>query len=113
VNVLKPNQQITVITLIQNRVSQHEIHRKTGIDRKTIRKYVAVADQWPGGGISNSPMATGSVVSGAQIPPPRPPGRAESADACIPAHARSACEPHRAWIEEQVRLKRCAHIVFP
>jgi len=25
------------------RRSQHEIHRKTGIDRKTIRKYAAVA----------------------------------------------------------------------
>ena len=103
-NVLKPNRQTTVITLIQSGVSQHEIHRKTGIDRKTIRKYAAVAGQWPGGGISNSPMATGSAMSGAQIPPPRPPGRAESADAVIPAHARSACEPHREWIEEQVRL---------
>jgi len=109
---LKPNRQTTVITLIQSGVSQHEIHRKTGIDRKTIRKYAAVAGQWPGGGISNSPMATGSAMSGAQIPPPRPPGRAESADAVIPAHARSACEPHREWIEEQVRLKRNAQAIF-
>jgi transposase len=111
VNVLKPNRQTTVITLIQHGVSQHEIHRKTGIDRKTIRKYAPLAGG-PGGGISNSPMATGSAAPGVQIPPPRPPGRAESDGAIIPAHARSACEPHRAWIEEQVRLKRNAQAIF-
>jgi len=109
---LKPNQQTTVITLIESGVSQHEIHRKTGIDRKTIRKYAAVAGKFPGGEISNSPMATGSVVRGLEIPPPRPPGRAESGGAVIPAHARSACEPHRTWIEEQVRLKRNAQAIF-
>jgi transposase len=112
VNVLKPNLQTTVITLIESGVSQHEIHRKTGIDRKTIRKYAAVAGKFPGGEISNSPMATGSVLRGLQIPPPWPPGRAESGSAVIPAHARSACEPHRAWIEEQVRLKRNAQAIF-
>jgi transposase len=112
VNVLKPNRQTTVITLIQNAVSQHEIHRKTGIDRKTIRKYATAAGYCPGGGISNSPMATGSSASGAQIPPPRPPGRAESGRVIIPAHARSACEPYREWIEEQVRLRRNAQAIF-
>lgn len=124
-NVLKPNLQTTVITLIQNRVSQHEIHRKTGIDRKTIRKYAANASgQWPGGQVSNSPMATGSVTTGNQIPPPWPPGCAESPDlvatgsspsrgaAQVPAHARSACEPHREWIEAQVRLKRNAQAIY-
>ena len=30
----------TVETLLGKGVSQHEIHRKTGIDRKTIRKIV-------------------------------------------------------------------------
>lgn len=120
---MKPNLQTTVITLIQHQVSQHEIHRKTGIDRKTIRKYAASSGQWPGGGISNSPMATGSVMGGDQIPPSRPPGRPESSDAAgansvppqppkIPAHARSACEPHRAWIEAQVRLKRNAQAIY-
>lgn len=37
-NVLKPHLKQTVETLLQNNVSQHEISRKTGIDRKTIRK---------------------------------------------------------------------------
>jgi transposase len=111
VNVLKPNQQTTVITLIQNGVSQHEIHRKTGIDRKTIRKYALLADQLVDGGISNSPMATGSATREAQIPPPRPPAPAETG-VVIPTHARSACEPHRSWIEDQVRLKRNAQAIF-
>lgn len=119
---MKPNLQSTVITLIQHGVSQHEIHRKTGIDRKTIRKYAVVGGLWPGGEISNSPMATGSVMSGDQIPPPWPSGRGESEAAAvvdgadqasrIPAHARSACEPHRVWIEEQVRLKRNAQAIY-
>ena len=37
-NVLKPHQKGAVITLLENAVSQHEISRKTGIDRKTVRK---------------------------------------------------------------------------
>jgi transposase len=112
VNVLKPNQRITVVTLIKHGISQHEIHRKTGIDRKTIRKYGAAPEILAGGEISNSPTATGSVMSGHQIPPPWPPGRAESGSPAIPAHARSACEPHRAFIEEQVRLKRNAQAIY-
>lgn len=115
-NVLKPNQQSTVITLTQNGVSQHEISRKTGIDRKTIRKYAASNEVWPGGEISNSPMATGSGIKTGQILQPRPPGRAKSEEpatpATIPAHARSACEPHRAFIEEQLRLRRNAMAIY-
>jgi DNA invertase Pin-like site-specific DNA recombinase len=38
VNVLTQQKRNTVETLLANGVSQHEIHRKTGIDRKTIRK---------------------------------------------------------------------------
>jgi hypothetical protein len=37
--VLKKNKQITLLTLLQNKVSQYEIERVTGIDRKTIRSY--------------------------------------------------------------------------
>ena len=57
VNVLKPNQRATVITLLERNTPQREIARITGIDRKTIRSYHA---RWlldP----SNSPgVATGS-----------------------------------------------------
>lgn len=98
-NVLKPQKKHTVVTLLENNVSQREIHRKTGIDRKTIRKIaLAVAG-------ANSPtLATGSDGLAGQIPPPRPPA--------LPAHARSACEPHRDWIEAQVRQGRNAVAIY-
>ena len=38
-NVLKPHLQATVKTLLDKGISQREINRKTGVDRKTIRKY--------------------------------------------------------------------------
>ena len=95
-NVLKPHQKGAVITLFENEVSQHEISRKTGIDRKTVRKLAhAVAAARSGEG-SNSPMATGSAGVPVQIPSPgqRNPG-ARSSPAGLPAHVRSACEGHR------------------
>ena len=110
-NVLTPQQRSTVVTLLQNKVSQHEINRKTGIDRKTIRKLAQerVAAEAPA---SNSPMATGSPEVAVQIPPPRPPALAGTAPAPLPAHARSSCEPHRAWIETQVSLGRNATAIY-
>jgi len=89
----------TVETLLGKGVSQHEIHRKTGIDRKTIRKIGRVLAELE----SNSPMATGSAGEGEQVPPPRPPA---------PKEARSACEPHREWIEAQIRLGRNAMAIY-
>ena len=111
VNVLKPHLQSTVFTLIQKGLSQREIHRKTGIDRKTIRGYanmmvaVAVAAE-----SNSSTLATGSgELPDFQIPPPRPTAIcAEISLRAMPKLARSACEPHREWIEAQVRLGRNA-----
>ena len=91
-NVLKPHQQTTIETLLEAGTSQREIERVTGIDRKTIRTYQLrfAAER------SNSPgVATGSP---AQIPPPRPPALSQP--------TVSACEPHRAFIEAQLRFKR-------
>ena len=113
-NVLKPHQKGAVITLLENAVSQHEISRKTGIDRKTVRK-LALAMAARVGGDSNSPMATGSAGRPVQIPPPWPPApgaRSPPAAAGLPAHARSACEGHREWIEVQVRLGRNAMAIY-
>jgi transposase len=117
VNVLKPHQKSTVFTLLQNNVSQREICRKTGIDRKTIRRLAqetagALFEAEP-----NSPTpATGSQGVLGQIPPPRPPaGGAPTAPlggSGMPKHARSACEPHREWIEAQVRLGRNATAIY-
>jgi transposase len=91
-NVLKPHLQTTISTLLRAGRSQREIERVTGIDRKTIRTYQLrfAAEQ------ANSPgVATGSAP---QIPPPRPPA--------VAPPSVSACEPHRAFIEAQLRLKR-------
>jgi len=38
-NVLKPAKKAALTTLLNNKISQHEISRKAKIDRKTIRKY--------------------------------------------------------------------------
>lgn len=95
-NVLKSHLRITIQTLLSKGVSQHEIHRRTGVDRKTIRRYA---------GQANSPMATGSEAEEGQIPPSRPPTR-------LVRHARSACEVHRTWIEAQVALGRNAQAIY-
>ena len=110
-NVLTPQQRSTVVTLLQNKVSQHEINRKTGIDRKTIRKLAQAMLAAPAP-TSNSPMATGAPEVAVQIPPPRPPALAGIPSSALPAHARSACEPHRAWIEAQVSLGRNATAIY-
>jgi len=105
VNVLKPHLRITIETLLERGVAQHEIARRTGVDRKTIRKYDRAR--------ANSPrVATGSAASSVQIPPPWPPALepGESASAC--ATNVSACEPHRPWIEVQVSLGRNAVSIY-
>ena len=85
-NVLKPNKQTTIQTLLALGKSHREIARATGIDRKTIRRYAGKAVP------ANSPgVATGSSE---QIARRRP-----------PAHT-SACEPWREFIEAQLGLKR-------
>jgi transposase len=98
VNVLKPHLQTTIRTLLEGGATQREIERVTGIDRKTIRAYQKRMGSAP----SNSPgVATGPVT---QIPPPWPPGPT--------AIAESACEPHRAFIAGQLRLKRNATAIY-
>lgn len=87
-----------VLVLLERGISQHEIHRKTGVDRKTVRKIA----QSLAAGPANSPMATGSASEAAQIPPPRPPATA----------AQSACEVHREWIAAQIRLGRNAMAIY-
>ena len=39
-NVLKSHLRITIATLLGRGESQHEIARRTGVDRKTIRRYL-------------------------------------------------------------------------
>jgi hypothetical protein len=107
VNVLKPHKRITVDTLLARGVSQHEIERRTGVDRKTIRR---CARRMPG---PNSPgVATGSALGAEQIPPLRPPADDGLLEPVAAAISVSACAAHRAWIERQVGLGRNAVSIF-
>jgi transposase/5S rRNA maturation endonuclease (ribonuclease M5) len=113
-NVLKPHLKTTVETLLGKGISQREIHRKTGINRKTVRRYAQLYHLVPPEDNEHSKyptqegVATGSLVQSGQNTPPRPPGPKDN----LPKHARSACEPHRQWIEEQVRLGRNAMAMY-
>lgn len=116
-NVLKPHLRITIETLLERGVSQHEIARRTGIDRKTIRRYArGTASR---GGPKSPRVATGSAARDAETSPPRPPTEtapgevtAPTSPARVPDTSVSACEPHRAWIEAQLQLGRNAVSIY-
>ena len=95
-NVLKPHLQTTIATLLESNTSHRQIERVTGIDRKTIRTYAKRIEALR----ANSPgVATGTPEPESdQIPPPWPPAPVRV--------TTSNCEPHRAFIEAQLRLKR-------
>lgn len=100
-NVLKPHLRITIETLLRYGVSQREIRRRTGVDRKTIRRY---AER-----LKSPTPATGSGGLPGQIPPPWPPAPAGGTGV---GTTPSACEPHRAWIESQLPLGRNAVSIY-
>ena len=100
-NVLKPNYKATITTLLEKGVSQREIHRKTGVDRKTIRKYarlhnLSIPDS---GSTPNSStqeeVTTGSGAGTVENPPPRPPVVVEAGT------THSASEAYQERIEIQ------------
>ena len=96
--------RITIQTLLAAGVPQREIARRTGVDRKTLRRYARAADS-PG-------VATGSEPADDQTPPPRPPAfPASGAPPAVPV-TPSMCEPHRVWIEAQVSLGRNAVSIY-
>jgi transposase len=94
--------------LLEAGASQREIQRVTGIDRKTIRGY---QKRFTTAAASNSPgVATGLAQ---QIPPPWPPTSAlPSPLTAVAAASASACEPHRVFIEAQLRLRRNAMAIY-
>jgi transposase len=100
VNVLKSHLRIAIEVLLRAGVTQHEIKRRTGVDRKTVRR-ISRESKSPG-------VATGSEGLLGQIPPPRPPAPGVTG---VP-FATSGCEPYRAWIEAQVTLGRNATSIF-
>lgn len=93
---MKDQKRQDVESLARCNYSQHEIHRRTGVDRKTIRRYV--------GGSKSPGVATGSGEAPPENPPPRPPAPAPAVS--------SACEAHRPWIESQVQLGRNAVSIY-
>ncbi len=100
-NVLKPHLQTTIWTLLERGTTQREIHRITGIDRKTIRVY----HQRLAAKRANSPgVATGP---GEQTPPPWPP-----VPTAVASRTLSVCEPHRAFIEAQLQCRRNAMAIY-
>ena len=104
-NILKSHLRIAVHTLLANGASQREIERMTGVDRKTIRRIRRAVDEANSPGVATGSDGRESRVCAEQIPPPRPPARP-------PRLARSACELHRPWIEEQVALGRNAQAIY-
>ena len=93
-NVLKPHLQTTIATLLATNTSHRQIERVTGIDRKTIRTYAKRMEELKVKA-NSSGVATGTPD---QIPPPRPPAPVKV--------TTSSCEPHREFIEAQLRFKR-------
>jgi transposase len=110
VNVLKPHLQTTIWTLLRAGNSQREIERRTGISRHTIRDYAKrFAAQADPPLDSNCPgVATGSDVGTVpQTAPPWPPALPMGT-----LSVTSLCEPHRAFIEAQLRLGRNAVAIY-
>lgn len=99
---MKPHLQTTIWTLLKGGATQREIERVTGISRHTIRAYqqrfAADPANYPG-------VATDS---GSQTAPPWPP----TSRPVAPPLVTSKCEPHRAFIDAQLRLGRNATAIY-
>jgi len=113
-NVLAPDLQTTIRILLGKGLSQREIGRNTGIDRKTIRRYARLFERLPceETGHSESPavrdVATGSGEVWGENPRPRPPVPQVE----LPRPVRSGCEDHREWIERQLRSGHNAMAIY-
>lgn len=70
---MKAYLQTMIATLLARGMSQREIARRTGVDRKTIRSYAAVYAAAAAVGANSPGVATGSETPAPQIPPPWPP----------------------------------------
>lgn len=103
---MKPHLQTTIWTLLRAGAGQREIERVTGIDRKTIRAYQRrfAAEAWADSPGVTTDLADAIAGSTTQIPPPWPPTSTPP--------SVSACEPHRSFIEEQLRLRRNAMAIY-
>ena len=87
--MLNDDLRMTIETLMKRGASLREIARATGVSRNTISSHIRRTTGSP------------SKATVAADTPPCPPA---------PAPAKkptdSVCEPHREWIESQLRLRR-------
>ena len=126
-NVLKPHLRMSIATLLERGVGLREIARRLEIDRGTVRRVAAgLAPKPPGVATdleevcaSNTPTpATGLIDDVASnslgVATGSSGGFAETPAGWPPVHQASvsACEPHRVWIEDQVRLGRNATSIY-
>lgn len=122
-NVLKPHLRTTVVTLLERGVSHREIERRTGVDRKTIRRYARSADSPTPATGSPYPIEANSPTPTTGSEDERGPSCStldhtcsEAASALVSPDRRvlqvSACEPHRAWIEGEVGRGRNAVSIY-
>jgi transposase len=96
--MLKNDLRTTIETLLKRGSSQREIARSTGVDRKTIRAHIRRKANEP------EPVATEAITPEMpRCPPARAPAKKPT---------DSVCEPHREWIEAQLRLRRNAQSIY-
>jgi len=90
VNVLKAQKRQDLLSLARAGFGFREIARRLGIHRETVTRYARSAGLRPAEGVEDRP----------KWPPDPPEAR------------RSLCEPHRAWVEQQVLLGRNAVSIY-
>jgi transposase len=93
--MLNLNLRTTIQTLLKRGNSQREVARSTGVARNTIRSHIQRAD------------GAAAVAEAADV---RTSGPAPTT--VVPKTTGSVCEPHREWIESQLRLERNAQSIY-
>lgn len=110
-----------VLALVRAKLSFREIEERLGVRRETVSKYARAAGLWPlskpatpegvatGSPLPNDPIPSGKSPAGDVCPPPSPPAPTQAQP---PPPSCSACEVHREFIAEQVRLGRNAKAIY-
>ena len=118
-NVLKPYERDSVLTLIRAKLSFRDIERRLGIRRETISRYAQEAGLFDGKSkpATSKGVATGDIIEkpeaeGREGPCPPASGSSSLVVVKIPKLALSACAPYRKWIEDQVLLGRNAVAIY-
>ncbi len=124
-NILQAHLRQSVITLLGKGISHREIARRLEINRKTVgliakalsKRAKVATDVEPIDGSNSHGVATDCEGLAANAPTPAT-GASSSSEQNGPGwpptwrSSVSACEPHRAWIEDQVRLGRHAMSIY-